>query len=168
MFITAALVLAVLMLAAEKHRATPFAPIGVGLTLFACHLFAVIFTGASMNTARSFGPAVVSGFPKAHWVYWVGPFLGSLLATFFYSVLKYIKYWNINPGQDLPEGQSPPGPIDIIHSVTLRSGSNRATASEAATDANTGRVVSMGSVSEGNPQEKHTHSGHAINGLNAV
>ncbi|KIM39248.1 hypothetical protein M413DRAFT_48682, partial [Hebeloma cylindrosporum] len=89
MFITAALVLSVLMLAAEKHQATPFAPIGIGLTLFACHLFAVYYTGAAMNTARAFGPAVVSGFPVPnHWVYWLGPFLGSLLGTGFYALLK--------------------------------------------------------------------------------
>jgi aquaporin related protein len=74
------------MLAAEKHRSTPFAPvciiyphahiyqltslfqIGIGLTLFACHLWGVIFTGAAMNTARAFGPAVVTGFNEDHWV----------------------------------------------------------------------------------------------------
>ncbi|KDR84652.1 hypothetical protein GALMADRAFT_262789 [Galerina marginata CBS 339.88] len=89
MFITAALVISVLMLAAEKHQATPFAPIGIGLTLFACHLFAVFYTGAAMNTARAFGPAVITGFSKPHhWVYWVGPFLGSLLGTSIYAVLK--------------------------------------------------------------------------------
>jgi glycerol uptake facilitator-like aquaporin len=45
MFLTSALVFAVLMLAAEKHRTTAFAPIGIGLTLFACHLWGVVFTG---------------------------------------------------------------------------------------------------------------------------
>ncbi|KAI0787741.1 aquaporin-like protein [Fomes fomentarius] len=89
MFITSALVLAVLMLAAEKHSATPFAPIGIGLTLFVCHLWAVYFTGAGMNTARAFGPAVVTGFPyNSHWVYWLGPFLGALLGAGFYALLK--------------------------------------------------------------------------------
>ena len=68
MFITAALVFAVLMLAAEKHRLTAFAPIGIGLTLFAGELFALEFTGGSMNTARSFGPAVVTSFQGSHWV----------------------------------------------------------------------------------------------------
>jgi hypothetical protein len=42
-----------------------------------------------MNTARAFGPAVVTGFVTPHhWVYWVGPFLGSLLAAGFYAALK--------------------------------------------------------------------------------
>ncbi|KAF7422701.1 hypothetical protein PC9H_010857 [Pleurotus ostreatus] len=94
MFITAALVLSVLMLATEKHQATSFAPVGVGLTLFSGHLFAVYYTGASMNTARSFGPAVVTGFPDSHhWVYWVGPLLGSLLGSGFYTLLKQYVPW---------------------------------------------------------------------------
>ncbi|KAG9017730.1 Aquaporin-4 [Tulasnella sp. JGI-2019a] len=161
MFITAALVLAVLMLAAEKHRSTPLAPIDIGLTLFACHLFAVVFTGASMNTARSFGPAVVSGFPKAHWIYWVGPFLGSLLATFFYTVLKHIKYWDINPGQDTHDStQSPPGPIHILRNVTSRN-RNDLGANPNITVANTGSTDDM--------QEKQASLGDAtIPGLNAV
>ncbi|KAG8936923.1 Aquaporin-4 [Tulasnella sp. 418] len=113
MFLTAALVLAVLMLAAEKHRATPFAPIGVGLTLFAGHLFGVIFTGAAMNTARAFGPAVVTGFQRRHWVYWLGPFLGSLLGVAFYAILRRLKYWTVNPDQDTWDSrQSPDGPFD--------------------------------------------------------
>jgi len=100
MFMTAFLVLAVLMLAAEKSRSTPFAPIGIGLTLFACELWGLNWTGGSLNTARSFGPAVVSGFQHTHWIYWLGPFLGSLLATAFYALLKHIQYWRLNPDQD--------------------------------------------------------------------
>ncbi|KZT36346.1 aquaporin-like protein [Sistotremastrum suecicum HHB10207 ss-3] len=97
---TAALVFAVLMLAAEKHKSTAIAPIGIGLTLFACHLFAVLFTGAALNSARALGPAVFSGFPTIHWIYWVGPTLGSLFSTALYSALKQLKYQNLNPNQD--------------------------------------------------------------------
>jgi len=112
MFLTGALCLSVLMLGAEKHSATPFAPIGVGLTLFAGHLWGVAYTGAAMNTARAFGPAVVSQFTKSHWVYWVGPFLGSLLATGLYTVMKHIEYQNINPNQDSTlTSFSPPDPL---------------------------------------------------------
>ncbi|KAF8207009.1 aquaporin-like protein [Mycena galopus ATCC 62051] len=118
MFITCALVIAVLMLAAEKHQATAFAPIGIGLTLFSCHLgsFATFYTGASMNTARSFGPALVSGFPTPnHWVYWVGPFLGSLLGSTFYALCKHYKYWTLNPYQDTDDyTKSPDDPLQTI------------------------------------------------------
>ncbi|KAG8947460.1 Aquaporin-4 [Tulasnella sp. 424] len=156
MFLTAALVLSVLMLAAEKHRSTPFAPIGVGLTLFAGHLFGVIFTGASMNTARSFGPAVVTSFGTDHWIYWLGPFLGSILATFFYSLLKHVKYWTINPGQDTPDPrQSPPGPVDTIRAVT--SGGTRMSTSESATMNGRHSVVEEKPAPPG-----HAHVAHGV------
>lgn len=45
MFLTALLVFTILMLAAEKHRATFIAPIGIGLALFIGHLAGVRFTG---------------------------------------------------------------------------------------------------------------------------
>ncbi|KDQ16113.1 hypothetical protein BOTBODRAFT_107650 [Botryobasidium botryosum FD-172 SS1] len=106
-FLTAALVLTVLMLAAEKHKGTAFAPIGIGLTLFACHLWGVIYTGAGMNAARAFGPAVVSGFDSSHWVYWLGPFIGSLMATALYAFLKHIRYWKLNPDQVRTKAPSP-------------------------------------------------------------
>ncbi|KAF4563199.1 hypothetical protein EYR36_003638 [Pleurotus pulmonarius] len=132
MFITAALVLSVLMLAAEKHVATPFAPVGVGLTLFVGHLFAVFYTGASMNTARSFGVAAVTGFPDGHhWIYWLGPTLGSFLGAGIYSLLvQYVsprstlevflirlsphshQYWLLNPNQDTDNPHhSPDDPV---------------------------------------------------------
>lgn len=37
-------------------------------------------TGASMNPARSFGPALASGIWTAHWLYWLAPLLGAALA----------------------------------------------------------------------------------------
>ncbi|TFK50395.1 aquaporin-like protein [Heliocybe sulcata] len=118
MFVTSALALSVLMLAAEKHQSTPFAPIGIGLTLFVAELWSVYYTGGSVNTARAFGPAVVTGFPDGHhWVYWVGPFLGSLLASLFYAILKHYRYWRLNPDQDTtrPE-KSPSDPVDRVAS----------------------------------------------------
>ncbi|KAJ7760638.1 putative aquaporin 1 [Mycena maculata] len=119
MFITCALVIAVLMLAAEKHHATAFAPIGIGLTLFSCHLWAVFYTGASMNTARSFGPAVITRFSTPnHWVYWVGPFLGSIVGSTFYTICKHYKYETLNPHQDTSDcTKSPDDPVVVAQSL---------------------------------------------------
>ncbi|KZS93017.1 aquaporin-like protein [Sistotremastrum niveocremeum HHB9708] len=119
MFLTTSLVLAVLMLAAEKHKSTAWAPIGVGLTLFAAELWGLSFTGGSLNTARSFGPAVVAGFDESHWVYWLGPFLGSLLGTAIYTLLKTFDYWNLNPGQDSSDPSlSPDNPVNALTETT--------------------------------------------------
>jgi hypothetical protein len=49
------------MLAAEKHKATFMAPIGIGLTLFVCQLFGTLWTGCGMNPARALGPSVITG-----------------------------------------------------------------------------------------------------------
>lgn len=57
--------------------------------------------GGSLNPARSFGPAVILGsFAGYHWIYWVGPFLGALLAVAFYKIVKGLEYETVNPGQD--------------------------------------------------------------------
>ncbi|HYL57754.1 MAG TPA: aquaporin [Candidatus Acidoferrales bacterium] len=57
---------------------------GVGLTILADILVGGPVTGASMNPARSFGPAFISGFTNNHWVYWVGPIIGAVLAANIY------------------------------------------------------------------------------------
>lgn len=59
------------------------------------------YTGGSLNPARSLGPDVINAdFPGYHWIYWVGPLLGSLLASSFYAFLRLFQYQTVNPGQD--------------------------------------------------------------------
>lgn len=101
MFLTAELILTIFMLAVEKHRATFLAPVGIGIALFIGHMVGIYFTGAGLNPARSLGPAVVErSFPGYHWIYWIGPGLGAMLATAFYKLLIVLSYEKANPGQD--------------------------------------------------------------------
>lgn len=62
------------------------APIAIGLIVGANILAGGAFDGASMNPAVSFGPAVVSWSWDNHWVYWVGPLIGSAIAALVYEL----------------------------------------------------------------------------------
>lgn len=107
MFLTAELMFTIYMLAAEKHKATFLAPVGIGLCMFIVELVGVFFTGGSVNPTRSFGPCVVNhSFPGYHWIYWLGPLLGTLLAFAVYKYFKWVEYQTVNPGQDFNDQEA--------------------------------------------------------------
>jgi aquaporin related protein len=107
MFLTSLLVFTIFMLAAEKHKATYLAPIGIGLALFVAELVGVFFTGGSLNPARSFGPCVATrNFPGYHYIYWFGPLMGTLLAFGMYRIVKLVEYQTVNPGQDFDDHEA--------------------------------------------------------------
>ncbi len=74
------LVVVIFMTAVHKKAAAGIAGLAIGGMVFLDHLVGVPLTGASMNPARTFGPAVVSGFWEFHWIYWVGPIIGGIIA----------------------------------------------------------------------------------------
>lgn len=92
------------MLAVEKNKSTFLAPVGIGLSLFIAEIAGVYYTGGSLNPARSFGPCVANhSFPSEHWIYWVGPCLGAVVAAGFYWFIKSVEYQTANPGQDFDD-----------------------------------------------------------------
>lgn len=78
---------AVLRTAATKS-ATPFAGLAIGLTLAALILMGGPLTGASLNPARTFGPALFTGNLGTLWIYIVGPAAGASLAALVDRILK--------------------------------------------------------------------------------
>lgn len=123
MLFTAQLVLTVYFLAVEKHRATFLAPVGIGASVFVSHVAGIGLTGASLNPARTLGPAILTKFTSYHWIYWVGPFAGALLAFAAYSTLKWLDYKTCNPGQDgeeIEDFQNKPSPVERDDSKSTR------------------------------------------------
>ncbi|XP_070825138.1 aquaporin AQPAe.a isoform X2 [Chaetodon auriga] len=65
----------------QRRRESPEpGNLAIGLAHTAGVLIGARFSGASMNPARSLGPAIITGFWENHWVYWIGPVLGAILA----------------------------------------------------------------------------------------
>ena len=81
MLLTLLLVSIVLGTADRARVVGPEAALAVGATIALCGLVAIPLEGASMNPARSAGPALVAGQLGDLWIYIVGPLAGALLAT---------------------------------------------------------------------------------------
>jgi MIP family channel proteins len=80
--LTSVLVSAMLVVA---RGASPARLAVVGLVVVIGQLLGGPLTGGSMNPARSFGPALVAGMWKDHWIFWLGPFMGAAVAVFVYD-----------------------------------------------------------------------------------
>ena len=83
--LTFVLVFVVFATAMDPKGMANLAPIAIGLAILVDHFVGVPLTGASMNPARSFGPALVAGEWADHWVYWLGPLIGGGIAALVYE-----------------------------------------------------------------------------------
>ncbi|MFM9995415.1 MAG: aquaporin [Phycisphaerales bacterium] len=81
--LTFALMVSILMGTVDE-RAHKLGGFTIGLTVAACILAAGPLTGASMNPARTFGPALCGRHWDMHWVYWAAPLLGATAAALVY------------------------------------------------------------------------------------
>ncbi len=78
----------ILGVTSHKEAAKPFAGVVIGATVAMEAIFAGPISGASMNPARSFGPAVISGTLQHLWIYWVATIGGAILAMLVWQVLN--------------------------------------------------------------------------------
>jgi len=88
LILTAGLVSTILGTASGAQQIGPFAAIGVASYIALAGLFGAPVSGASMNTARSIGPALVLNHWASWWAYLVGPLLGAIVAVGIAYVLR--------------------------------------------------------------------------------
>ncbi len=86
--LTGGLVSVILGTASAAQNVGTIGALGVGGYIALAGLWAAPVSGTSMNPARSFGPALVSGDWSSYWVYVVGPLAGALIAVGFAVILR--------------------------------------------------------------------------------
>ncbi|GMH10802.1 hypothetical protein Nepgr_012643 [Nepenthes gracilis] len=84
----------------KKGSLEGLGPLLTGLVVGANIFAGGAFSAASMNPARSFGPALISGDWTDHWVYWVGPLIGGGLAGLIYENFFIIRSHHPVPTAD--------------------------------------------------------------------
>jgi len=87
MVLTFFLMFVIMAVATDTRAVGQAAALAIGATVGLEALFAGPISGASMNPARSLGPALVSGTWTAQWVYLTAPFIGAVLAAVVYRWL---------------------------------------------------------------------------------
>ncbi|XP_045211478.2 aquaporin-8-like [Mercenaria mercenaria] len=92
MVLTTVLVFTVLMSAVNPRTKTSLAPLAIGFAVAVDIMAGGMLTGASMNPARAIGPAIVASAVldnawEYHYIYWIGPILGAILAALLYKLL---------------------------------------------------------------------------------
>ena len=86
--VLSAILVTVILGTADRHRLIgPNAALAVGATIALCALVALPLEGASMNPARSFGPAVIGGSLGDLWIYWIGPVVGAVIAVIVTTIV---------------------------------------------------------------------------------
>lgn len=87
-FILTFFLLLVVSAVASDARSPTGAAVIVGAYVGLAAIFAGPVAGASMNPARSFGPALLANVWTDHWVYWLAPLSGGIAGAFAYGLLR--------------------------------------------------------------------------------
>lgn len=85
---SAILAFVIMGVATDERAPAGVAPCAIGATVFAGALVTGPLTGGSFNPARSLGPALAGGGWVAHWMYWLAPTLGMMVAMRVYEALR--------------------------------------------------------------------------------
>src|SRR5262245_37432026 len=106
--LTAVLMFVIISVATDTRAVGQLAALAIGGTVAPDALWGGPISGASMNPARSFGPALIAGVWLDHWVYWLGPLLGAALGAWLYQFLRTPLLQDTASAQQPQHEQAPP------------------------------------------------------------
>lgn len=86
---SAGLMFVITAVATDTHVPAPLAALAIGASVALGALWGGPISGASMNPARSFGPALLSGVWFHHWIYWLGPVIGAVAGASAYQMIRF-------------------------------------------------------------------------------
>jgi MIP family channel proteins len=86
--LTAVLMFVIISVATDTRAVGAPAALAIGFTVMLDALWGGMISGASMNPARSFGPALVSGLWTDQWVYWIAPIVGAIIGALLYQFVR--------------------------------------------------------------------------------
>lgn len=86
--VTVGLVFVITAVATDPRVPAPLAALAIGATVTLGALWGGPISGASMNPARSFGPALVAGTWSFQWIYWLGPIAGAVMGALTYQFIR--------------------------------------------------------------------------------
>lgn len=87
-FLTMFLMFAVAVISSKPELSTWKIAVIIGVIIIAAGLIGGTISGASMNPARSFGPALVAGDLTTLWIYMIAPIFGSLLGASIFKIVS--------------------------------------------------------------------------------
>ncbi|XP_007566386.1 major intrinsic protein of lens fiber b [Poecilia formosa] len=108
-FLTFQLVVCVFAVTDERRNGRMgSAALSIGFSVTIGHLMGMYYTGAGMNPARSFAPAVLFRNFINHWVYWVGPMIGGAMGAIFYDFMLFPRMRGLSERLATLKGSRPP------------------------------------------------------------
>ena len=86
--LTAVLMFVIISVATDTRAVGQIAALAIGATVALDALWGGPISGASMNPARLFGPALIAGVWRDQWIYWLGPLIGAVLGAAIYQFVR--------------------------------------------------------------------------------
>ncbi|XP_076840033.1 major intrinsic protein of lens fiber b [Brachyhypopomus gauderio] len=108
-FLTMQMVICIFAVTDERRTGrVGSAALSIGFCVTMGHLMGMYYTGAGMNPARSFAPALLMRNFVNHWVYWVGPMIGGAMGAIFYDFMLFPRMRGLSERIAILKGSQPP------------------------------------------------------------